>query len=880
MLHTRPALYAPGLTPVAGATVVAAPTGDGGELQGGNSVRTTFDRLSKAFGIAPPTPRQRTSKKARGGKPSPERRPVTACCGSYLGDCGTCRARDLDFDRSSGRPARSGRKPTSRSTAASRGTAASHNCTASRGHVASSSHTASSSFPASHGDGCSGDSEAHSRGSDSSCPCANQRTRSRLRCPLKQTPSEVPHPLPLPAPGGTRTSRSTGLKALGALSCRGSGRLFGLVSSNAAPPSLPPSPSASPRSSLALMVSSNNSSGKSAMPSALKEGQRAKASSEVSCDGCRPDALLSVRPTSVRDSESNGPSMSTDKHRRTSGGSSEVSCDMHWPDALLPIRPTSVRDSESNGPSTSEASSPPCATEEDWSVKAASSASTWSRRLELSHKGSGGSRLSRFSTRLARLNSVDSSAVKAISKSAGIPNGTKRSRLGTLNHLDAAAYAAHLKDSSPHAKASDGPDRLMTMAEASSATRVAVQFARTKTRTPPASVTAKVPRLLPFQDATEAHQRAALASLQAADIWAYGQLLCVIGRRVCDMMMNAQSKALNQQPLVQMLQHIHGKRSPVDGIDELHLPGGLHKLATSCCTLEPSLRPQTVAVLAELRTVLSVLCASAVSPPRPTEPLVGYISGKPGEGGSHQRTLMGLAKDAVRQSEDHLRKLKAATDAQGGLLGSTTHTRKEATKLDHNTGFSSHSFEWFEDQEERKTERIGLGASHTPTSPEEAARRRARRESLDGGLSRRDLMAPREGPGRSRSSRGSSRAGRMQTFSFAVGTRVRHEKRGPGVVTELMDDGRTRVQFDNGDQHRYNLSSMHKLSAEHPARPQPSNGEAMRKLSRKGAIKDLAESSMRAQRSTGGAMRKLKREGATKGLAESSTHEPSSKISP
>ena len=50
-------------------------------------------------------------------------------------------------------------------------------------------------------------------------------------------------------------------------------------------------------------------------------------------------------------------------------------------------------------------------------------------------------------------------------------------------------------------------------------------------------------------------------------------------------------------------------------------------------------------------------------------------------------------------------------------------------------------------------------------------------------------------------------------FPHAVGALVRHSSRGSGVVTEHMDDGRTRVRFDDGDEHRYKPSSMHKLSA-------------------------------------------------------------------
>ena len=45
-----------------------------------------------------------------------------------------------------------------------------------------------------------------------------------------------------------------------------------------------------------------------------------------------------------------------------------------------------------------------------------------------------------------------------------------------------------------------------------------------------------------------------------------------------------------------------------------------------------------------------------------------------------------------------------------------------------------------------------------------------------------------------------------------MGTSVSHEKHGTGKVLELMVDGRTRVLFDSGTEHRYTLASMAKLS--------------------------------------------------------------------
>ena len=46
----------------------------------------------------------------------------------------------------------------------------------------------------------------------------------------------------------------------------------------------------------------------------------------------------------------------------------------------------------------------------------------------------------------------------------------------------------------------------------------------------------------------------------------------------------------------------------------------------------------------------------------------------------------------------------------------------------------------------------------------------------------------------------------------AVGTRVHHSKHGEGLVVELMPDGRARVQFDKGEEHKYKPSSLHKAS--------------------------------------------------------------------
>ena len=56
-----------------------------------------------------------------------------------------------------------------------------------------------------------------------------------------------------------------------------------------------------------------------------------------------------------------------------------------------------------------------------------------------------------------------------------------------------------------------------------------------------------------------------------------------------------------------------------------------------------------------------------------------------------------------------------------------------------------------------------------------------------------------------------------------VGARVWHESRGKGTVTELMEDGRTRVAFDSGEEHRYKPASTQKLVLLAPG-PAPPRG--------------------------------------------------------
>ena len=153
-------------------------------------------------------------------------------------------------------------------------------------------------------------------------------------------------------------------------------------------------------------------------------------------------------------------------------------------------------------------------------------------------------------------------------------------------------------------------------------------------------------------------------------------------------------------------------------------------------------------MLAELRVVLMALCPSEATPPRPSEPLVGYTSGAPGEWqGPHVRTLAGLAKDAVqhappqraagtqegtRSSAKRSSFFGKSSDKRGSIFRALPRAAGQGPQPGHlNSGA------------------CGTTSQHS-TSSEDAARRRARRrESLDGGMTRGE-MHHREGPGRQR----------------------------------------------------------------------------------------------------------------------------------
>jgi len=56
-----------------------------------------------------------------------------------------------------------------------------------------------------------------------------------------------------------------------------------------------------------------------------------------------------------------------------------------------------------------------------------------------------------------------------------------------------------------------------------------------------------------------------------------------------------------------------------------------------------------------------------------------------------------------------------------------------------------------------------------------------------------------------------SRERAEQLAKSSVGTRIRHRTKGIGTITEKMLDGRVRIAFDDGGEHRYKKSSFHKI---------------------------------------------------------------------
>ena len=64
------------------------------------------------------------------------------------------------------------------------------------------------------------------------------------------------------------------------------------------------------------------------------------------------------------------------------------------------------------------------------------------------------------------------------------------------------------------------------------------------------------------------------------------------------------------------------------------------------------------------------------------------------------------------------------------------------------------------------------------------------------------------------------------TSPSQVGTAVSHEKHGTGKVLELMVDGRTRVLFDSGNEHRYTPASVAELTLALTPTPSPTQVRA------------------------------------------------------
>ena len=126
-----------------------------------------------------------------------------------------------------------------------------------------------------------------------------------------------------------------------------------------------------------------------------------------------------------------------------------------------------------------------------------------------------------------------------------------------------------------------------------------------------------------------------------------------------------------------------------------------------------------------------------------------------------------------------------------------------------------------EREEQRDVERHISRTHKTPADtltsrPGKLSRREAsgdRRSSRDSAVARPSVSASVTHASAETTPAASPRQARPEDFLFQVGQRVRHDTRGTGTVRELMDDGRTRVAFDNGETHPYHPKSIHKLKA-------------------------------------------------------------------
>ena len=98
------------------------------------------------------------------------------------------------------------------------------------------------------------------------------------------------------------------------------------------------------------------------------------------------------------------------------------------------------------------------------------------------------------------------------------------------------------------------------------------------------------------------------------------------------------------------------------------------------------------------------------------------------------------------------------------------------------------------------------------------------------------------------------------TPHFAVDTRVVHPKHGVGIVVELMHNGRTRVVFDSGDEHRYKPDSLKKLSEYHESAPglsyHTSNVDEATKTERRNKLRGARKESFMPSMPTFGVLNK------------------------
>ena len=246
-----------------------------------------------------------------------------------------------------------------------------------------------------------------------------------------------------------------------------------------------------------------------------------------------------------------------------------------------------------------------------------------------------------------------------------------------------------------------------------------------------------------------------------------------------------------------MIKLCQGKLSPLDGVSLANCPKRLLNLAHQCCSREATERPTLGSVALDLQgPTLTLLDPHVLEARRPSEPLHGWR----GTVQAAQPSLVSAISSTIAKeiSNDECAEASSASPAEAGdsapgllaarFSGACLMAAPKASSPSQ--ALANRSSESLEDRKTRHDDEM-------------AQLREAEREMGS------HLHASKDRPRREQSE---SRRSKQEAFVPQVGDRVKHIKRGEGLVAEFLPDGRARIVFDSGEEHRYNPSSYPKLS--------------------------------------------------------------------